>query len=184
MKTNTPQTAKKGRMSDLIFLAAAASLALILLVMFPERRSAVGTAAWDFSKEMLAILPAVLVLMGLFGVWVSKELVGKYLGKRSGIKGIALALVFGALPTGPLYIAFPLAGALLKKGARLATVIVFLSAWACIKLPQEMVELQFLGWRFMAARLLLTIVFVTVMGVTIEAIVERWDRRADGMKEK
>jgi len=184
MNTDKQQQANKGMVSDLIFLAVIAMLALILLVMFPERQPTVVTAAWDFLKEMLVILPAVMVLMGLFGVWVSKELVGKYLGKSSGLKGFALAILFGALPTGPLYIAFPLAGALLKKGARLANVIVFLSAWACIKLPQEMVELQFLGWQFMTARLLLTILFVIMMGVAIESIIERWDRRANEEKEE
>lgn len=183
MNTNTPHTTKKGIASDLIFLAAVASFTVILLVMFPERRSAVKASAWDFSKEMLAVLPAVMVVMGLFGVWVSKKLVEKYLGKSSGIKGIALAILFGALPTGPLYVAFPVAGALLKKGARLANVIVFLSAWACIKLPQEIVELQFLGWQFMIARLLLTVLFVAAMGVAIEAILDRRDRRADNSEE-
>jgi len=50
---------------------------------------------------MIWILPAVMVLMGLFAVWVSKETVVKYLGETSGIKGIFLAIFFGALPTGP-----------------------------------------------------------------------------------
>lgn len=49
---------------------------------------------------------------------------------------------------------------------------IFLSAWACIKIPQEMVELQFLRPRFMAARLVLTIVFVVIMGISIERIIE------------
>lgn len=126
---------------------------------------------WEFLAEMLLILPAVMVLMGLFSVWVPKETVVKYLGKTAGIKGIFLAIIFGALPTGPLYIAFPMAGALVRKGARVSNVIIFLSAWACIKIPQEMVELQFLGTKFMAARLILTVIFVIIMGLLIERIV-------------
>ena len=125
----------------------------------------------EFLAEMLLILPAVMVLMGLFSVWVPKETVVKYLGKTAGIKGIFLAIIFGALPTGPLYIAFPMAGALVRKGARVSNVIIFLSAWACIKIPQEMVELQFLGAKFMAARLILTVIFVIIMGLLIERIV-------------
>lgn len=125
----------------------------------------------EFLAEMLLILPAVMVLMGLFSVWVPKETVVKYLGKTAGIKGIFLAIIFGALPTGPLYIAFPMAGALVRKGARVSNVIIFLSAWACIKIPQEMVELQFLGAKFMTARLILTVIFVIIMGLLIERIV-------------
>ncbi|MEA3499846.1 MAG: hypothetical protein U9R41_02330, partial [Candidatus Marinimicrobia bacterium] len=47
---------------------------------------------------------------------------------------------------------------------------IFLSAWACIKLPQELIELQFLGIEFMLARLGMTIIFVTIMGIIIDKL--------------
>jgi uncharacterized membrane protein YraQ (UPF0718 family) len=109
-------------------------------------------------------------------VFISDEIVVKYLGKASGVKGIGLSIFLGALPTGPLYVAFPMAATLIKKGARISNIIVFLSAWACIKLPQELVELQFLGFDFMVSRLILTIVFVIIMGVLIERIIE-WSNK-------
>jgi uncharacterized membrane protein YraQ (UPF0718 family) len=122
------------------------------------------------------VLPAVMVILGLFGVFVPNESVAKYLGKYSGAKGMVLALFIGMIPTGPLYIAFPIAATMLKKGAGVSKIIVFLSAWACIKLPQEMVELQFLGPEFMILRLSLTVTFVMAMGIIIEKIVE-WNER-------
>ena len=99
----------------------------------------------------------------------------QYLGQSSGLKGMVLALFFGALPTGPLYIAFPLAAGLRQKGASLANIAIFLTAWACIKLPQELVELQFLGAQFMLARLSLTILAAVAMGAIIEKIVKTND---------
>lgn len=151
--------------------------AAIILCVFPSKVTTATTTAWDYSLEMVFILPAVMVIMGLFSVFVSKELVVKYLGKTSGVKGILLAVVFGALPTGPLYVAFPLAVALRSKGTSISNIVIFLSAWACIKLPQEIVELQFLGIKFMAARLVLTIIFVAIMGLFIERIIEWTDKR-------
>lgn len=133
--------------------------------------------SWNFLIEMIAILPAVMILMGLFVVFVPKDEIVKHLGKTSGLKGVSLALFFGALPTGPLYVAFPLAGMLIKKGARISNIIIFLSAWACIKIPQEMMELQFLGFKFMAARLVLTIIFVIIMGRISEALMEWTEKR-------
>ncbi len=94
--------------------------------------------------EMVFILPAVMILMGLFAVFIPTKTVVKHFGKASGIKGFFLALLFGTLPTGPLYVAFPMVSTMIKKGARISNMVVFLSAWACIKMPQEMVELQFL----------------------------------------
>lgn len=132
---------------------------------------------------MMIVLPAVMILMGLFAVFISDETVVKYLGKTSGVKGIALALLLGALPTGPLYVAFPLAATLIKKGARISNIIVFLSAWACIKLPQELVELQFLGGDFMVTRLILTIIFVILMGYIIEKIME-WNEKEQLRKRR
>jgi len=116
----------------------------------------------------MIILPGVMILMGLFSVWVSKQTVVNYLGRGSGLKGIGLSILFGTLPTGPLYIAFPIALSLFKKGARVMNVVVFLSAWACIKLPQEMVEIQFMGLKFAGIRIALTIPLVALMGWIME----------------
>ncbi len=169
MRKNTENSGLK---RDAIFLAITLIIAIALLSLFPGKKEAVTVASWTFFVEMIWILPGVMVLMGLFMVWVPKEMVEKYLGKTSGIKGFSLAILFGALPTGPLYVAFPLAASLIRKGARISNIIIFLSAWACIKIPQEMVELQFLGPGFMVARLVLTIGFVAIMGLSIERIME------------
>ncbi|RKY83084.1 hypothetical protein DRQ09_10600, partial [candidate division KSB1 bacterium] len=156
---------------DLILLGITLTILVILLAIFPEKFDRVTDISCKFFIEMIWILPAVMILIGLFAVWVSKEMVVKYIGKASGIKGISFALIFGALPTGPLYIAFPMAQALIKKGASISNIVIFLSAWACIKIPQEIVELQFLGIKFMLSRLILTIIFVILMGIIIEKII-------------
>ncbi|MFA4873687.1 MAG: permease [Patescibacteria group bacterium] len=151
------------------------AIAIVLMIItvivgtaLPSVRGRIVQSAWSVAREMLFILPAVLVLMGLFAVWVSKETVNKYLGRTSGVRGVLLALFFGALPTGPLYIAFPLAAGLAQKGARTSNIVIFLTAWACIKIPQELVEWQFLGARFMLARLTLTIFFACLIGFIVE----------------
>ncbi len=143
---------------------------IILLIKFPTHRQPTFAALQDFLLQMITIFPAILILMGLFSAWTSPELVLRYLGKESGFKGVALALFLGALPTGPLYVAFPLTAMLRQKGASPANLVIFLSAWACIKIPQEMVEWQFLGLRFMLTRLALTIVLVVIMGFTIQKV--------------
>ncbi len=178
MNPDQKKKEKKGMRRDLIILLLLLIATLLIIIVLPEKEKGVSDASWDFLIEMMLILPAIMVILGLFAVWVPKKLIGKYLGHTSGIKGIILALILGALPTGPLYIAFPMAVALLAKGAKRSNIIIFLSAWACIKIPQEMVELRFLGLEFMLLRLALTIIFVVVMGVTIEKIMELSDKKA------
>ena len=169
---NLKEKQKREMIRDWILLGIILIIAIILLSIFPDRKEPVINTLWDYFVEMMLILPAVMVILGLFAVWVSKEIVIKHLGKASGIKGIFLAIILGALPTGPLYIAFPMASILLKKGARVSNIVIFLSSWACIKMPQEMVELQFLGLRFMLLRLLLTIIFIIIMAIFIEKVIE------------
>ena len=177
MKQEVKKKQTRGFIRDIIILGIMATIFITLLSIFPDRIDPVTSASRKFFIEMILILPAVMVLMGLFSVWTSNETVIKYLGKSSGIRGIALAIFFGALPTGPMYVAFPIAAFLLRKGARISNIIIFLSAWACIKIPQEMVELQFLGFKFMMLRLVLTILFVSVMGIFIEFIIEQIDEK-------
>ncbi|MCK4250871.1 permease [candidate division WOR-3 bacterium] len=167
---------RKMNVRDYIPLGAIIIVAVIMLLIFPDRIDAVTNTSRAYFTEMIMILPAILLIMGLFAIWVSKEIVIKYLGRTSGIKGILLSILLGALPTGPLYVAFPMARALIKKGARISNIIIFLSAWACIKIPQEIMELQFLGVKFMASRLILTIIFVIIMGISIERIIE-WSNK-------
>jgi len=150
-----------------------------LLVLFPAAREPFARTAAEYTLEMIAILPAVMVLMGLMTVFVSNEFIGRVLGHTSGVLGMVVAFVLGTLPTGPLYVAFPFARTLRDKGARTVNIVIFLSAWACIKLPQELVELRFLGWRFMTTRLVLSIVFVTLMAIVIDRVSETDTRGAE-----
>ncbi len=161
---------KKNKKGGIILFAGILIAAVILIILYPENKDASIQASYDIFIELIQILPAIMVLMGLFTVWVSKEIVVKYLGHASGITGLGLALFMGMIPTGPLYIAFPIASMLLKKGARVANIIIFLSAWACIKLPQELMELRFMGFKFMIVRLIFTVVMVILMGLFIEKI--------------
>jgi len=184
MKPGEKQAKQKKKMiRDWLFLGITIIIVVVLLSVFPEKTEPVTSTTQEYFIEMMVILPAVMVIMGLFAVFISNETVVKHLGKTSGIKGIALAILIGTLPTGPLYVAFPMAATLLKKGARVSNIIVFLSAWACIKIPQEMVEFQFLGAEFMFLRLILTIIFVILMGVIIEKMI-KWSKRRNKMDVK
>lgn len=171
------KTKPKTRSQDILILSIVLTISVILMIFYPQKIGDVSKISGKYLIEMLMILPAVMILMGLFAVFVPNELVMKYLGKTSGLKGMFTAIILGAIPTGPLYVAFPLASTWLKKGASIKNIVVFLSAWACIKIPQEIVELQFLGYKFMLLRLALTIVAVIVMGILIEKIINHTEKQ-------
>jgi uncharacterized membrane protein YraQ (UPF0718 family) len=162
---------KSGR--NLILLALIVLASLIVIALVPEKSSMILNTSFDYFLQMVVIFPAILVLMGLFSVWISDEFILNQLGDKSGLKGIAISFVLGAIPTGPLFVAFPIAQTLKNKGASTKNIVIFLSAWACIKIPQELVELQFLGLKFMLARLSLSIIFITLMGFILDKILKQ-----------
>jgi uncharacterized membrane protein YraQ (UPF0718 family) len=157
---------------SLISLLAVVLFAVMLLAVFPGQRERVLDTSWRFFLEMIMILPAIVVLTGFFSIFVSKEFISKYLGHASGVRGFILSVLLGALPSGPLYVAFPIAATLREKGASTSNMLAFLTAWACIKLPQEMVELRFMGLKFTLLRLGMTIAASWLMGMITERVVD------------
>lgn len=148
--------------------AAVVAVNLILALFRPSLAQASATNAISFLVEILLILPMVMVLMGLFDVWVPRKLVEEHVGPDSGVLGVALAILLGTAAAGPLYAAFPIALSLQQKGARLANIVIFLGTWAAIKIPMVLMESSFVGIRFALLRLLLTIPGVIGLGFLME----------------
>ncbi len=170
MKEEMMKKNKNSRKRGILFVGLIVIGFILTSILVPEKSPLILQTSFEYFKQMAMVFPAILILMGLFTVWVSKEFVMSHLGERSGIKGIAVAFFLGAIPTGPIFVAFPMAQALYKKGASYTNIVIFLSAWACIKIPQELMELQFMGAKFMLVRLGMTIVFITIMGMIINKL--------------
>ena len=152
-------------------LAVHAGLAL----GFPEAARASAHNGLSGLAAVAGILPPVLVLIALFDAWVPREVVERNLGPGSGLRGIALALLLGTAAAGPLYAAFPVGVSLRGKGARLANLVIFLGAWATIKLPMLLMEGAFIGLRFALIRLGLTLPGIIATGFLMERMCDRAD---------
>ena len=154
---------RKPGLRPLVPIGILLALVGVLWLTRPAAAQAVAAASWTYLQEVLLIMPGIVILMGLFEVWVPKSAIQRLMGQGSGIGGILLAIGLGTAPTGPLYIAFPIAASLSRKGASTFNLMIFLSTWAAIKVPQVMMEAKFLGLEFAMARLGLTLVAMLVM---------------------
>lgn len=131
---------------------------------------------WMFSKEMIFLLPAMFVLIGLFDVWIPKEKIEKHVGESSGIKGILLVMLLAFIQAGPLYAAFPVASILWKKGCSPANVFIYLSAFTTAKIPMITFEIGFLGLKFSLLRILITIPVFVLIGIIMGRYFKRNNR--------
>ena len=126
----------------------------------------IGSQFWS----MLQIVPPIFLLIGLMDVWVPRETMIKLMGEKSGIVGLSIAFLFGTLAAGPLVAAFPVAMIMLKKGARYAYVIFFLSIWASAKLPIIFFQVSTLGLKFTIWSNVVLIAFYLVSSFVMEKL--------------
>lgn len=163
--TAEPSSKRRGGVLPLL---AIAGLIALLWTWDPVRGAVAVNTAWKYGLDLLLVLPAVMVLTALSRIWVPESTVETLLGQSSGWKGLGLSLLFGSILEGPLYVAFPVARALLDKGARVRNVVAFISIWACGKIPQIVLEARFLGLPFSALRVSLSIAAAVAIGWSVE----------------
>ncbi|WP_324446465.1 permease [Methanosarcina sp.] len=125
----------------------------------------------EFFMEMISFVPFLFIIIGLFDVWVPKELLEKHIGKESGVKGIFIVILLAMLQAGPLYGAFPVAYILCKKGASVRNIFIYLGAFSSMKLPMLGIEIGYLGIKFTVARTLISLPLFILTGYFMEKIV-------------
>jgi len=159
----------------LIIAGTVSFTCFILISAFTGYEPGVMTANnfYDFIIQILKIFPGVFILIGLFDVWIKKETVEKYLGRESGLKGLVLAVLLSGTTIGGLYVAFPVAYTLQKKGARLSVIFTFISASGICRVPMTLFEASFMGWKFSLIRILVALPLVIISSVLLGKFLEK-----------
>ncbi|GIM27570.1 permease [Clostridium polyendosporum] len=154
------------------FIVTICILGIITIVNRNLGLKALSIAGYSF-KEMALVIPPVFILLGLLDVWVPRELMVKYMGEGSGIKGILLSIFIGSAAAGPLYGAFPVAAVFMKKGVKFSNILIFIGAWSTTKIPMFLFEISSLGSRFAITRLLIDIPGIIIIAYILYYIVSK-----------
>ncbi|GAB1399605.1 permease [Aminivibrio sp.] len=156
------------------------ALALTLpLALYDPLRG--GRAAYLLGENILmvmGIIPPVFVLLGLFDVWISRERVAPHLGESSGLRGVILSLLLGSSSAGPLYIAFPIAEVMIRKGASLRNIFIFIGAWSTMRIPMALFEISNLGFAFGLSRYAVSLTGVVLMALALDFLLKPDERQA------
>jgi uncharacterized membrane protein YraQ (UPF0718 family) len=111
-------------------------------------------------------------LVGAFiALLLPREVVNRWVGSESGVAGILIATVAGAiLPGGPFTI-YPVAGALALMGADFGAIVALIVGWSLIGYSRALVwELPFFGIDFVGWRMLLAVPLPIVAGLLARPI--------------
>jgi len=83
-------------------------------------------SALNMTVEILPLLVFAFIVAGMVQVLLPRELLSKWVGVESGMRGIIIGAVAGGLSPGGPFVNLPLAAALLRSGASVGTMVAFL----------------------------------------------------------
>lgn len=169
MKDNKQSSSKQQWM----ILGVLIAIVVGLNITYPTQGWTAVVTGRSYLWQMLSFIPPVFIISALLDVWVPRHIVERNVGHNSGAKGMAITVLVAASTAGPLYVAFPLAYTLYKKGARLANVVLFLNTWATIKLPMVLNEIKFVGFDFALTRFVVTLPVIVIVSLVVEKMLGR-----------
>ena len=114
-------------------------VAALALMIVRRARPLLGGSARQGGTEFLRLLPRIMIGVmgsGYIAAALPQDLVGQWLGHSSGLLGIVIATIAGALTPGGPVIGFALGAAALKGGAGAPQVIAYSTAWALFAFPR------------------------------------------------
>jgi len=119
------------------------------------RRAALGFVA------LSPMLIAIIGLVGLFQVFVTKEMLASFFS-GDPVADTVIGTVAGGIAVGQPIVSYILGGELLEEGISLYAVTAFVLAWVTLGIVQLPVEAEVLGFRFTIYRNLLAL-FATLL---------------------
>ena len=149
-------------------------LALIAFIALFMKNPIKGREATQNSFEtfanVLLLIFAGIALGSVIQVVVPKEVIGRTLGKESGLLGILLATGLGGLMPGGPYVVYPVLASLYAAGADISPIIAFIVAWSTIALGRVPFELAFFNPKIVATRILVGIPFPIIAGYLTKVV--------------
>lgn len=124
-------------------------------------------------KMLVQVLPLLFfafIVAGMVQAMVPSEVLSKWIGEHSGIKGILIGTVTGGFaPGGPLT-SLPIAAVFLRSGASIGTIVAFMTAWSLWAVCRMPIEIGILGWKFALIRFASTFFFPPIAGLIAQTI--------------
>jgi uncharacterized membrane protein YraQ (UPF0718 family) len=121
-----------------------------------------------------AVLPQLLIgfiLAGLITVLVPAGAIAAWVGEGSGMRGLLIATVAGALTPGGPFVQFPLMATLSQAGAAAGPMAAYLTAWSVLGFQRVIVwELPILGGPFSVARWVVSLALPLIVGLVVPPV--------------
>lgn len=115
--------------------------------------------------QVVPMLLAAFMVAGLIQVLIPQDVISHWLGPQTGLKGILIGSLAGAVTPGGPYVALPIALSFYKSGAGIGCIIAYLVGWTMWGIQGLFFELAILGPRLTLIKRGITIIFPPIAGL-------------------
>ena len=144
-------------------------VALVLLLVGYQRGAGQHIegikSALGMTIEILPLLLFAFTIAGMTQALLPQEMIAKWVGAESGLRGILIGSVAGGLCPGGPFVSLPIAAGLIRSGASMGTMVAFLTGWSLWAVSRLPMEVGILGWKLTIIRILSTILFPPAAGL-------------------
>ena len=156
-------------------IMGALATALFLFSYFRgEGQHVVGMrSALSMTVEILPLLVFAFIIAGMVQVLLPQEIVSRWVGMESGMRGIVIGTIAGGVTPGGPYVSLPIVAGLLQSGASIGTMVAFVTGWSLWAFSRLPLELGVLGWKFTLIRLACTFFFPPIAGFIAQTFFSR-----------
>jgi uncharacterized membrane protein YraQ (UPF0718 family) len=131
-------------------------------------------SAFDMIIEILPLLVFAFIMAGMVQVLLPRELISKWVGAESGMRGILIGTIAGGFAPGGPYVSLPIVAGLLRTGAGIGTMVAFLTGWSLWAVARLPMEIGILGWKFTGIRVACTFFFPPIAGLIAQSLFGRF----------
>ncbi|MBA7509615.1 hypothetical protein ES705_01579 [subsurface metagenome] len=163
---------RKSQMLIPTIIMGAIAIALILIGYFRGQGQHITglKAALSMTIEILPLLIFAFIVAGMVQTLIPNEIISKWIGEGSGLRGIFIGTVAGGIMPGGPYVSLPVAGGFLRTGASIGTIVAFLTGWSLWAIARLPMDIGILGWKFTLVRLACTFFFPPIAGLLANAL--------------
>ena len=161
--------------STVVMMAVAV---MVLILVYWKSPHVAGRGLNATGALILEITPrmiAAFMLAGLIQAIVPQELIVKWMGHGSGVRGIMIGMFLGSVTPGGPMTHFPIVASLFKVGVGVGPLVSYLTAWSLFGLQRIIMwEIPFLGIQVVAARVAASFFFPLLAGFLGELVWARF----------
>jgi uncharacterized membrane protein YraQ (UPF0718 family) len=146
------------------------TIVILLLISFYKDKNRTKRAimkAWKALKNILPEIIGVVILVGILLAIFDTDTITKIIGDKSGLIGVFISSIIGAITLIPGFIAFPTAKILLDNGAGYMQIAAFISSLMMVGVVTIPIEIKYFNKKITIYRNIYAFIFSIIVAIII-----------------